>query len=277
MKQGLLSVFVASATLGGSSVEADNAFPIIGIVAQPTWSALCPNGKSCEYVAASYVKFVESHGARAVPISYYTDDESANTLFESLNGVLFPGGANVKVPPVAHLMYNKAVAANAAGDVFPLWGTCLGFEWLVELAGGTLDGGFAAENVSLPLTMTDAAPTSTLFSGLDSGLYTMLQGEDTSAFNYHTMGITPAHFMATPSLAETFTVLSTSKDRKGKAFVSTMEAADPKLPFYGVQWHPEKNVWELGKDSNGNVKQAPFIQSLTFNFPARFTATTLTL
>ena len=35
-----------------------------------------------------------------------------------------------------------------------------------------------------------------------------------------------------------FDVLSTNKDKKGTAFVSTIEAK--KYPFYGVQWHPEK-------------------------------------
>ena len=30
----------------------------------------------------------------------------------------------------AKLMFNWAVEANDRGDVFPLWGTCLGFEFL---------------------------------------------------------------------------------------------------------------------------------------------------
>lgn len=35
-----------------------------------------------------------------------------------------------------------------------------------------------------------------------------------------------------------FDVLSVNDDKKGRRFVSTIEGK--KLPFYGVQWHPEK-------------------------------------
>lgn len=35
-----------------------------------------------------------------------------------------------------------------------------------------------------------------------------------------------------------FDVLSVNDDKKGRTFVSTIEGK--KLPFYGVQWHPEK-------------------------------------
>ena len=36
--------------------------------------------------------------------------------------------------------------------------------------------------------------------------------------------------------------------------VSTMEAAS--YPFYGVQWHPEKNIFELGKYPDGMPYEA---------------------
>lgn len=242
------------ALLAGASAATD--FPIIGIMAQPKASVLCPNGVQCQYIAASYIKFVESHGARAVPINYNADNATIDALFGSLNGVLFPGGA-AKLPPAAQRLWANAIAANAQGDVFPVWGTCLGFEWLVELAGGTLDSGFDSENVSLPLVMTAAAPGSRLLSGLNPSLYAMLQDPaTTSAFNNHGHGITPADFANTPALVDRFTVLSTSADLNGVPFVSVMEAADPALPFFGVQWHPEKNVWELSKTASGTPAEA---------------------
>ena len=247
--------------------------PIIGIFAQPKTSTSCPDGKSCQYIAASYVKFVESFGARAVPVAYDADNATIDTLFKSLNGVLMPGGG-AGVPAAAVRLYENAVRANLDGDHFPIWGTCNGFEWLVQLAGGTLDTGFDAENVSLPLDMTTAAPTSRLFSPLDASLYAMLQDpEATSAFNNHHAGITPERFAATPSLSEAFTVLSTSVDPNGVEFVSTMEAADDRLPFYGVQWHPEKNVWENGEYPSGapyeNIPHTPDAMDMTL-YLARF-------
>jgi|AntAceMinimDraft_5_1070358.scaffolds.fasta_scaffold71608_1 gamma-glutamyl hydrolase len=227
-----------------------------------------------QYIAASYVKFVESHGGRAVPVPYYADNATIDHLFSSLNGVLFPGGG-AAVPMGAYRMYDNAVAANARGDHFPLWGTCMGFQWLLQLAGASLDGGFDSENVSLPLDMTAAAPDSKLFANLEPSLYAMLQDANhTSAFNNHGYGITPEHFASVGSLTDVFTVLSTSADRNGKAFVSTMEA--PNLPFYGVQWHPEKNVWELGETATGAPYEAiphgPDAVSVTLYLAAFLTA-----
>mmetsp|Transcript_44270 Transcript_44270/g.89371 ORF Transcript_44270/g.89371 Transcript_44270/m.89371 type:complete len:346 (+) Transcript_44270:68-1105(+) len=271
-------------TLVCVGVHANNR-PVIGIYAQPyNGDGGCPDDdlSKCQYIAASYVKFVESSGGRAVPISYYASDSDIDLLFENLNGVLFPGGGSA-VPAGAFRMYANAKTANAGGDYFPVWGTCMGFQWLLQLEGASLDGGFDSENVSLPLNMTEAAAasllvspassssssssvsaspslsssssassSSRLFAGLDPELFAMLQSPlNTSAFNNHGYGITPQHFQSTLPLADTFTVLSTSADRNGNVFVSTMEATDPSLPFYGVQWHPEKNAWELGSDAQG--------------------------
>ena len=268
------AAFFAALLLRLGGVAAGTDRPIIGIFAQPKTSTSCPDGESCQYIAASYVKFVESFGARAVPISYYADNATVDTLFASVNGVLMPGGGAL-VPPAAVRLYENAKRANQArGDHFPIWGTCNGFEWLINLAGGALETGFESENVSLPLLMTAAAPSSRLFSGLDASLYAMLQDPNaTSAFNNHHSGISPEHFTGFPSLVDTFTVLSTSTDVNGVAFVSTMEASDPSLPFWGVQWHPEKNVWENGEYPSGapyeNIPHTPDAMDMTL-YLARF-------
>ena len=44
------------------------------------------------------------------------------------------------------------------------------------------------------------------------------------------------------NLARFFNVLSTNLDRKGRAFVSTIEGK--RVPIYGVQWHPERPQFE---------------------------------
>ena len=47
-----------------------------------------------------------------------------------------------------------------------------------------------------------------------------------------------------PLLAEWYRVLSTSKDRNGIEYISTIEGK--KYPFFGTQWHPEKPPFEFG-------------------------------
>ena len=47
-----------------------NDKPVMGIITQPSlWNTLYPQD-DYSYIAASYVKFLESSGARVVPIKY---------------------------------------------------------------------------------------------------------------------------------------------------------------------------------------------------------------
>lgn len=48
-----------------------NNYPIIGVFTQPSTSEEGNCHGKCLYLAASYVKYLESSGARVVPINYY--------------------------------------------------------------------------------------------------------------------------------------------------------------------------------------------------------------
>lgn len=61
--------------------------PIIGVLAQR-----CHNCPGRSYVAAGFVKWLEAAGARVVPIRYYSSDAELRRLFDSVNGLVFPGG-----------------------------------------------------------------------------------------------------------------------------------------------------------------------------------------
>lgn len=237
----------------GERAKVTNNWPIIGIFAQPTTSKEGNCGGNCQYIAASYVKYLESAGARVVPIDYYSTPSELDTLLSSLNGVFFTGGGSA-FPAAAQYAFDKVVSFNAAGDFFPLWGTCMGFQWLLLAACKqtcSLDpptGQMDAYNLSIPLTMTKAGFESSLFSSAPKEVVDILTTQNVTMNNHH-YGMYPSHFMNTPSLANMFNLLSTNKDRNGVEFVSTIEAF--KFPIYGAQWHPEKNPFEWGKDSQG--------------------------
>eukprot|EP00559_Dactyliosolen_fragilissimus_P002768 CAMPEP_0184856394 /NCGR_PEP_ID=MMETSP0580-20130426/1580_1 /TAXON_ID=1118495 /ORGANISM="Dactyliosolen fragilissimus" /LENGTH=323 /DNA_ID=CAMNT_0027351403 /DNA_START=47 /DNA_END=1019 /DNA_ORIENTATION=+ len=214
------------------------------------------------YIAASYVKWVESAGARSIVLPYDADEELTREIFGQVNGILFPGGDAI-LPRSAHLIYEMAVNANKkSGEYFPIWGTCLGFEFLVALAanGGdsVLRSDYRSVNISIPLIMEDEG------EGVGFGdFYSYSQLYPISSkvrkdvtnlpitFNNHVRGITPKEFKMDSGLTSVFQITSTNVDhRTGLEFVSTIE---PKpntnndtyiLPFFGTQYHPEKNNFE---------------------------------
>lgn len=237
--------FASSAELNKNSV-AENDYPVIGIFAQPTTSKEGNCDGDCQYIAASYVKYLESSGARVVPINFFASEDELDALLGQLNGVLFPGGG-ASYPAAAQYTYDRIKAMNAAGDFMPLWGTCMGFQWLVIAQSQNPDildppsGQLDSYNLSLPLDFTAAAAHSRIFANAPANVMQILARENVTMNNHH-YGIYPEHFDETESLKSFFSVLSTNEDRQGVAFVSMIEAFD--YPIVGSQWHPEKNNFE---------------------------------
>ena len=62
--------------------------PVIGVLSQPVYDG------GYQYIAASYVKWIESAGAAAIVIPYDADEYQTREIFSQINGVLFPGGGN---------------------------------------------------------------------------------------------------------------------------------------------------------------------------------------
>ncbi|KAH9723327.1 gamma-glutamyl hydrolase 2 [Citrus sinensis] len=109
-----------------------NNRPVIGILSHPGdgASGRLNNSKNASYIAASYVKFVESAGARVIPLIY---NEPEEILFEKLklvNGVLLTGGWAKKglYFQIVEKIFKKILEKNDAGEYFPLYAICLGFE-----------------------------------------------------------------------------------------------------------------------------------------------------
>ncbi|XP_018423605.1 PREDICTED: gamma-glutamyl hydrolase, partial [Nanorana parkeri] len=223
---------------------------IAGIVAQEThFENLQSLGRS--YIAASYVKTLESAGARVIPIRINLPKEEYVKIFNAINGVLLPGGGvdlkTSEYARVSKIFYDLAIAANDRGDSFPIWGTCLGFEELTVLTSGELLLTLTnTEDISLPLNFTDSALHSKLFQKMPLPLYKSLSTMPITA-NFHDWSLSVQNFTANEKLRKFYNVLSTNSDGVLE-FVSTMEAYE--YPFYGVQWHPEKSPFEWRETSD---------------------------
>ena len=251
----------------------ENLRPVIGVFSQETNTitdsdTIDPTVKAQlsahrYMIPASYVNWIGQAGGRVLPILLDQPSEYYEEVFAKVSGILFPGG-NQGIDPAdiyteeGEQLWQLAKQANDDGAFFPIWGTCLGFEELAVLEtgdGDVISDNVVAVNLPLPLQFTPAAADSRLFSSMPGDVVQALQDE-AIAFNSHEHGLLVSEFESDPALNEFFDLLSVNEAPAGQVFVSTVEAKD--YPFYGTQWHPEKNNFEWSQNSDySNLNHSP--------------------
>jgi len=226
---------------------AQNDRPIVGILAYPV-DDTNEEQYGSYYIAASYIKYIESNGGRVVPIFYDSTQAELLSIFNQINGVLFPGGgANIGVNSplynTAQYLINLAMAANDKGDYFPIEAHCLGFELLsiVIAQNDSILEPFDSENLSLPLYFYDTVKQSRIFGNTDQTILNILTNQAVTMNNHH-YGVSPTTYFNNPALSSFYRIISWNNDRNNKQFVSTVESY--KYPIYALQWHPEKAAFE---------------------------------
>ncbi|KAL7837642.1 hypothetical protein SRHO_G00273530 [Serrasalmus rhombeus] len=221
-----------------------NYRPVIGVLAQENLEG-DPHAQGSSYIAASYVKYLESAGARVVPIRINGTEEDYTKIFYAINGLLLPGGdvdlQKSQFSRMAKIFYELAIKANDAGDYFPIWGTCQGFQQLTVLTSNknllTLTN---TKAVALPLVFSQGAQNTRLFKSFPKDLLLSLSEENITS-NFHSWSLSVQNYTRNAKLKRFYKVLTTNTDGR-KEFISTMEAY--RYPFYAVQWHPEKSPFE---------------------------------
>eukprot|EP01083_Nonionella_stella_P077489 211649_1 len=242
-----------------STTSPGNDSPIIGILTLSCadYPDNCPYPNTQTYFASRYVKWLESGGARVVPL--FADDsfENIRELLSQLNGVLFTGGTaylqdgNIWWEQFKNIMsYLVEFHHDNPTQSIPVWGTCLGFQALVVWASGNDDilVSKRASMVSLPLYFTSPLMQneSVMFGindideALRSTVYTNLATKNLT-YNHHNSGVSEDVFDKYPTLGGNLSVMANSYDEKGTTFVALVEShASTGLHWYGVQFHPEE-------------------------------------
>ncbi|GMH14361.1 hypothetical protein Nepgr_016202 [Nepenthes gracilis] len=227
-----------------------NFRPVIGILSHPGdgASGRLNNATDASYIAASYVKFAESAGARVIPLIYNEPREVIFSKLNLVNGVLFTGGwakSGLYFETVKEV-FKKVLERNDKGKYFPCYAICLGFELLTMIVSkdnNILERFHATDQASTLQFVRSANTEGTVFQRFPPELLKKLSTDCLSMQN-HQYGISPERFTGNTRLSGFFNVLTTSTDEEDKVYVSTIEARN--YPVTAFQWHPEKNAFEWG-------------------------------
>jgi gamma-glutamyl hydrolase len=246
----IASLILLGLTFASAHVELLTDRPIIGILSIP--DQLSTNS----FFHSSYVEWLSQGGARVVPVLYDLPSDKLEHLLSSINGVLFTGGSinldfNSTFVKTAQTIVKHALSSK---DHFPIWATCLGFQMISGIIANdfsVIESGFDSERLPLHLEFTELAQKSKLLSRATSEVINNLRTMNITA-NFHHDGVSSNQFSLNSRLDEFFNVISINKDRKGREFVSTIEAK--RFPVFATQWHPEipqfiwhryPNPWEV--------------------------------
>lgn len=252
MKALLLLLFFVIAIYAQKQL---NERPIIGVLTQPVPSGLGKFGQS--YIAASYIKYIESAGARAVPVFHNSTMTELQKVFNSINGIFFPGGGSslyhTALYNAGKFFFDASVSAfEKDGTIWPVVGHCMGHELIAIIASQNftiLSTGYDSENLTLALDMVPGGASSSWFSPMPADVLNILTTQNVT-MNNHQAGVDITTYHTNSKLNTFFDLISTNNDRKGRTFVSTWESK--KYPIFSAQWHAEKNQFEWDPEEGIN-------------------------
>ncbi|XP_032591745.1 gamma-glutamyl hydrolase isoform X2 [Drosophila grimshawi] len=263
--------------LGQGERNSEGRVPNIGVMCMDLAKGLAElyEGNYC-HMSANYVKHLEASGALIVPIWIGRERDYYAQIMTKVNGILLPGGAvyledsEVKEKPEltndcvksARYIYELAMERNEAGNYFPIWGTCLGFQLLLINAAKTnevrTECGRFFKALPLHWSTDSIEGNSTMLADLSPELAEQMQKIPFACHQHrYCIEVENLHRYA---LHKDWRILATresateSPSEPTKRFITLIEHR--RFPIFGSQFHPERAAHELGLLENDNCSAA---------------------
>jgi gamma-glutamyl hydrolase len=222
-----------------------NELPTIGILSQQISDDLKADSRLDgydSYMMAAYVTFMESAGARVVPLILGEPLENTMDKLSKIDGVLFPGGSG-DYYEFGKPIWDEILRQNDAGNVFPAWGTCLGFETMGQWAADEpfdLWGKFSAHSISQTIEFTVDPASTRMFGQMGESAY--LFETYPMLLESHDNGIPVEKFETDKGFGDMFKLTSVVYEPEGEHKMQTATMESEKYPLFGTQFHPEKTM-----------------------------------
>jgi putative glutamine amidotransferase len=219
-----------------------SAYPLVGL---PTL-AIPPGPKPPRFgINQSYVRALTAAGCAPVLIPLIDDDERLRAIYDRLDGIVFPGGADVAPQeygeePIGDLNVVEAprdrieltLARWAFADDLPTLGICRGQQVLNVALGGSLWQDLRHQGVtSVDHSDADGRARTAMMHRVrldpDSRLAQLI--DETS------VEVNSLHHQAVKTVAPPLKVTGTSPD----GVIESLESDDRRF-LIAVQWHPEE-------------------------------------
>jgi len=219
-----------------------STYPLVGL---PTL-AIPPGPKPPRFgINQSYVRALMAAGCAPVLIPLLDDDERLRAIYDRLDGIVFPGGADVapqeyREEPIGDLNVVEAprdrteltLARWAFADDLPTLGICRGQQVLNVALGGSLWQDLRHQGVtSVDHSDADGRARTALMHRVrldpDSRLAQLI--DETS------IEVNSLHHQAVKTVAPQLKVTGTSED----GVIESLESDDRRF-LIAVQWHPEE-------------------------------------
>jgi putative glutamine amidotransferase len=218
------------------------AYPLVGL---PTL-AIPPGPKPPRFgINQSYVRALVAAGCAPVLIPILDDDERLRAIYDRLDGIVFPGGADIAPQeygeePIDNLNDVQAprdrteltLARWAVADDLPTLGICRGQQVLNVALGGSLWQDLRQQGAtSVDHSDADGRARTALIHRVrldpDSRLAQLI--DET------TIDVNSLHHQAVKTVAPSLKITGTSED----GVIEALESDDQRF-LIAVQWHPEE-------------------------------------